>query len=216
VTLRGVLFDLDGTLVDSLDDLTEAVSHMRAVFGKPALTRDEVRRMVGKGARNLVQQALARDEPEKVDQGLELFLAYNAEHIADKSRLYPGARETLERLAAAGLRLAVVSNKNENLSRLILQALGAEQYFSVISGGDSHEELKPSPLPLLNVMEQLGTTLETTVMVGDSSNDILAGQRAGMTTIGCSWGFGYPEELAGADRVADSCAELTQLLLAEA
>ena len=211
--VRGVLFDLDGTLVDSLDDLTAAVNHLLADFGKPVLNTDAVRRMIGKGARNLVQQALSTDAPESVERGLQLFLAYNARHIADKSRLYPGARETLEQLAAAGMRLAIVSNKNEALSRLILQTLHVEQFFSVISGGDSHAELKPSPLPLLRVMEQLGTTLESTAMVGDSINDILAGRRAGMITIGCNWGFGDPKELADANRMVASCAELTQLLL---
>lgn len=213
MTARGVLFDLDGTLVDSLDDLTDAVNHMLAGFGKQALGTDAVRGMVGKGARNLVQQALSSGSSADIERGLRLFLEYNALHIADKSKLYPGARETLEQLAAAGMRLAIVSNKNESLSRLILQALDVERYFSVICGGDSCEEMKPSPLPLLRVMEQLGTTTGTTVMVGDSINDIQAGLRAGVATIGCSWGFGSPEELADASRCAASCAELARMLL---
>lgn len=211
--VRGVLFDLDGTLVDSLEDLTAAVNHLLAEFGKPALAAVDVRRLIGKGARNLVQKALPTASNEELERGLELFLEFNARHIADRSRLYPGARETLEQLSAAGLKLAVVSNKNESLSRLILQTLDAERYFSVICGADSCSEMKPSPLPLLQVMEQLGTTTDTTVMVGDSINDIQAGRRAGIATIGCSWGFGYPDELADADRCAASCAELLQFLL---
>jgi phosphoglycolate phosphatase len=211
--VRGVLFDLDGTLVDSLEDLTDAVNHMLTGFGKPILAADAVCRLIGKGARNLVQQALSTEVPADIERGLALFLEFNTRHISDKSRLYPGAREMLEKLVAAGIRLAIVSNKNESLSRLILQALDAEQYFSVLCGGDSCSEMKPSPLPLLRVMEQLGTTADTTVMVGDSINDILAGRRAGMTTIGCNWGFGFPEELIDASRVAASCAELEQFLL---
>jgi len=209
----GVLFDLDGTLVDSLEDLTDAVNHMLATFGKPELATDAVRRMVGKGARHLVQQALSADPAADIERGLQLFLEFNAGHIADKSRLYPGAREMLDKLAAAGIRMAIVSNKNEAMSRLILQALDAEGYFSVISGGDSCAEMKPSPLPLLQAMEQLGTTPGTTVMVGDSINDIQAGRRAGITTIGCSWGFGYPEELVDATLIAASCPELEPLLV---
>lgn len=213
MNVRGVLFDLDGTLVDSLEDLTDAVNHLLVSFGKPALATHAVRSMVGKGAGSLVQKALSTDSPADIERGMRLFLDFNARHIADKSRLYPGVREILDKLAAADIRLAIVSNKNESLSRLILQALDAERYFSVICGGNSFSEMKPSPLPLLQAMEQLGTTSDSTVMVGDSINDILAGKRAGITTIGCSWGFGYPEELMDASHVAASCAELEHYLL---
>jgi phosphoglycolate phosphatase len=213
MSICGVLFDLDGTLVDSLGDLTDAVNHMLCNFSTPELTTEAVRKLVGKGARHLVQQALSSDQPADIDQGLKLFLDFNADHIADKSRLYPGVRETLDKLAVSGIRMAIVSNKNEAMSRLILQALDAERYFSVISGGDSCVEMKPSPMPLLKAMEQLGTTPGTTVMVGDSINDIQAGRQAGITTIGCSWGIGFPEELVDAHQIVASCPELEQLLM---
>jgi phosphoglycolate phosphatase len=207
-----VLFDLDGTLVDSLDDLTDAVNHMLALFGRHRLTSAQVRQLVGKGARNLVQRVLSTDSADDIEQGLAAFTEYNALHIADKSRLYPGARELLQELEAAGIRMAVVSNKNEALSRLILKTFGVEGFFNCIAGGDTYSEMKPSPLPVLRVMDGLGCNPANTIMVGDSINDIQAGNLAGITTIGCSWGYGDRAELTTADLHAASCSELAEVL----
>ncbi|NVN92350.1 MAG: HAD hydrolase-like protein [Desulfuromonadales bacterium] len=156
--VRAALFDLDGTLVDSLGDLTDAINHMLTHCGSPALDPAEVRPLLGKGARNLVQRVLGTDQEEEIERGLTWFLEYNRRHIADKSRLYPGVRETLENLAAHNITLAAVSNKNEALSRLILESLGINSFFRIICGGDTFEEMKPSPLPLLKVVEQLAVT----------------------------------------------------------
>jgi len=202
VTVSTVLFDLDGTLVDSLDDLTDAVNHMLAVFGRQALNAAQVRQLVGKGARNLVQRALGTSSPGEIEKGLLAFTTFNARHIADKSRLYPGVRELLQQLADCGVRMAVISNKNEALSRLILKALEIDHFFAIIAGGDTFAEMKPSPVPLLGVIDQLGGSAAEAIMVGDSINDIQAGIRAGITTIGCSWGYGEAEELRGADFTA--------------
>jgi phosphoglycolate phosphatase len=207
-----VLFDLDGTLVDSLDDLTDAVNHMLALFGRQRLTSAQVRQLVGKGARNLVQRALATESVDEIERGLAAFSEYNEHHIADKSRLYPGARELLQERAAAGSRLAVISNKNEALSRLILKTLGVDGFFDCIAGGDTYSEMKPSPLPVLRVVDDLGCTPADTIMVGDSINDIQAGNLAGVTTIGCSWGYGDRQEIAGADFHAASCDDLAGIL----
>lgn len=212
MTFRAVLFDLDGTLVDSLDDLTSAVNHMLSVFGRQQLSRAEVRRLVGKGARNLVQQALVTDSDEEITRGLGLFIGYNAAHIADSSRLFSGIRELLGILATNGTRMAVISNKGEALSRKILEALAVEHFFDVIAGGDTFEEMKPSPLPLLRVMDALGVTAAESVMVGDSINDIQAGNLAGVTTIGCSWGYGSSDELDGATLQVSSSIELSRIL----
>ena len=149
MTIRAAFFDLDGTLVDSLADLADAVNHMLSSFDRPTLPLAEVRLLIGKGAHNLVHRALKSDDEHIVQQGLARFLEYNHGHIVDKSRLYPGAREALESLADNGITLAAISNKNEILSRLILEELGIAPLFEVICGGDSVEEMKPSPLPLL-------------------------------------------------------------------
>jgi phosphoglycolate phosphatase len=210
---KAVLFDLDGTLVDSLADLTTAVNHMLESLNKPLLTTHDVKNMVGKGARNLVQRAIGTSDPDEIRQGLEIFTEYNAAHIADASCLYPGIMELLEKLAAGKIFMAVISNKGELLSRLILKTLKIDHYFDVIAGGDTFPEMKPSPLPLVRVMELLGTSAVETVMVGDSINDIDAGIRAGIKTIGCDWGYGSETELVDATMRAGSCQELSELIL---
>jgi len=212
VTIAAVLFDLDGTLVDSLDDLTDAVNHMLAGFGRQRLEPALVRQLVGKGARNLVQRALATDSPGEIDRGLSAFTEFNALHIADKSRLYPGARELLQQLADGGIRMAVISNKQEALSRLILKTLEVDAFFDIIAGGDTFAEMKPSPLPLAKVVDEFGCRPAEAVMVGDSINDIQAGSLAGIATIGCSWGYGGSGELHGADFQATSPAEIFSII----
>jgi len=167
---------------------------------------------VGKGARNLVQRALDTDSPGEIDRGLAAFTEFNALHIADKSRLYPGARELLQQLADDGIRLAVISNKQELLSRLILKQLEVDDFFAIIAGGDTYTEMKPSPLPLVRVIAAFGINPAEVVMVGDSINDIQAGNRAGITTIGCRWGYGSPEELSSSDYQAASLAEISGII----
>ena len=212
MTISVALFDLDGTLVDSLADLTDAVNHMLTGFGRQQLGPAQVRQLVGKGARNLVQRALSTDSPDEINRGLAAFTEFNALHIADKSRLYPGARELLQQLADDGIRMAVISNKQEALSRLILEALEVEAFFDRIAGGDTFTEMKPSPLPLVRVIGKLGCSPANAVMVGDSINDIQAGNRAGITTIGCRWGYGNRDELSEAGFRADSCSDIIALL----
>lgn len=214
MTISAVLFDLDGTLVDSLDDLADAVNYMRSQFGMTALNTTEVRRMIGKGSRHLVQQALGSDSDNDIRRGLQFFEGFNSAHIADKSRLYPGILEVLTQLDEQDIPLAIVSNKNESLSRLILESLGIDGYFRSISGGDTYPERKPSPLPLMRVIQELGVKPEETVMVGDSINDIEAGRQAGIATIGCTWGYGGPDELLLADHRATFCHEVADIVLA--
>lgn len=213
MTIRAVFFDLDGTLVDSLDDLTDAVNHMLAGFGKAPLTKTGVRALVGKGARNLVQRALDMESAADIERGLGLFTEFNTNHIADKSMLYPGVREMLENLAARGIRLAIISNKGAALSRLILETLEIDAFFHVICGGDTFPEMKPSPLPLMRVIDGLGIAGSETLMVGDSINDIQAGKQAGIATIGCTWGYGGPDELRDADHLAACCNEVAAIVL---
>ncbi|MDD2272864.1 MAG: HAD-IA family hydrolase [Desulfuromonadaceae bacterium] len=211
--IRAVLFDLDGTLVDSLGDLTDAVNHIRSAFSHPPLTAAAVRLKIGKGARNLVQQTLPGAMGADIEQALDMFLEFNRLHIADKSRLYPGITETLRELAARNIKLAVISNKNEDLSTLILEHLGVRPLFESISGGDTFPERKPSPLPLLKVAAELRLPPYECVMVGDSCNDIQAAKRANITSIACTWGYGNAEELDGADIFARSPQELLALII---
>ena len=212
MTVQAVFFDLDGTLVDSLQDLTDAVNYMLTETGRPALELNQVRQLVGKGARNLVQRALESSHIEEIEQGLRLFTVYNSAHIADSSRLYPGIPEQLHILSESGFRMAVISNKNEALCRQILQVLEIAHLFECIAGGDTFTEMKPSPLPLLTIAGKLGLSPSQAVMIGDSDNDILAGIRAGIRTIGCRWGYGQPGELDQASRIVSTPSELHQAL----
>jgi phosphoglycolate phosphatase len=212
--IRAVLFDLDGTLVDSLEDLTDAVNHIRSAYSLPPLAENAVRLKVGKGARNLVQQVLPDVTAADIDRALGMFLEFNKQHIADKSRLYPGIAKILHELATRDIKMAVISNKNEDLSTLILQTLGINDLFESICGGDTYPERKPSPLPLLNVAAKLRIAPNECVMVGDSINDIQAGKQANIASIACTWGYGSSEELIGADALAHSPQELLALIAA--
>ncbi len=210
MSIKLIIFDLDGTLVDSLADLTQAANHMLCRFGRPPLDIANVRKLVGQGARRLVERALPGADAATVEEGLRLFLTYNEAHIADRTTVYPGVREALPLLADNGRALAVVSNKHEALCRTLLATFGIDRYFPLILGADSTPFRKPAPEPLLAVMERCGARPEETVMVGDSINDIAAGKAAGVVTVGCSWGYA-PDELADADCRIDAFADLAVL-----
>ena len=211
--IKAAIFDLDGTLIDSLGDIADAVNYMMESFGRPGFSHAEVRGFIGKGARNLTRMALGSDDPSEIKLGLTRLLEYNKNHIADKSRFYPGAMEMLTVLNAHSVSLAVVSNKDESLCVSILRLLGVDNFFKVICGAETFEEMKPSPLPLLRTVDLIGARIEDTAMIGDSVNDVQAGINAGMLTIGCSWGYGAPDELKKADYAFDSCHDLTKFLL---
>lgn len=212
-TIKLIIFDLDGTLIDSLDDLTDATNHMLTSLGRKPVGRDKVRGYVGQGARRLAEKAMPDAAPEEIERGLVEFLAFNEQHIVDKTRLYPGVMETLAALRDAGMTLAVVSNKNVALCRKVLSTLGAEDFFAAVVGADSLPLRKPSPEPLLKVLREFGVAAEQAVMVGDSINDIAAGKAAAMVTIGCSYGYGDMAEIADADYRIDAVPELLELPL---
>lgn len=206
-----VIFDLDGTLVDSIPDLTDAVNEFLRASGRPDLAMDDVRRLVGKGARNLVERALGNGTEEEVEKALAIFLAYNEAHIADKTIMYPGVAETLLELRRQGIRMAVVTNKTEFLSRKLLNVIGIDQSFDIILGADSLPFRKPSPEPVLKALADLHIAPSGAIMVGDSINDIAAGRAAGVVTVGCTFGYGSEAELAQAEYRIDAMGQLLQL-----
>jgi phosphoglycolate phosphatase len=205
------ILDLDGTLVDSLDDLTVSVNVMRSAFRLPPLKRHEIRRMVGQGARVLVERALPGLAEADIGHGLEIFLAHNEAHLFDATRPYDGVTDTLGRLSEKGHTLALLSNKNEELCRQLLEHFGVARHFVAVAGADTMECRKPSPEPVLRLMAMLGRTAAETVMVGDSINDVAAGRGAGVVTVGCTYGYGDPLELVDASYRIDSFAELMAL-----
>lgn len=223
--LRLVIFDLDGTLIDSRADLAASVNAMLAAMRRPALDESRVESLVGNGAAVLVRRALeigatpGAEAPirgaageDDLKTGLELFLAHYERHLLDRTRLYPGIRAALVRLGAR-YRLAVLSNKPERMSRAILEGLGAAGDFDGIFGGDSFAARKPDPAGMSELMRRAGADPPASVMVGDSGIDIATGRAAGAWTCGVTWGFGAAGFAADPpDWQVDSPAELTALL----
>ena len=188
-----VLFDLDGTLLDTLDDLAAAVNHALAFFGYPMRTREEVCDFIGNGIGNLIRRALPQEHSsETAQQVLEAFKSYYAAHNADKTQPYPGIGSMLETLRAMGCRVGVVSNKNdENVKRLSMH------YFSIAEAVGEQQGVprKPAPDGVLALMKQMGADAAHTIYVGDSQVDIDTARNAGLPCLCVTWGFRSREEL---------------------
>ena len=206
------IFDLDGTLIDSLDDLTTAMNATLVRNGFPAVDRETVRRGIGNGARTLVSRTLATaanvSETELValvERTLPEYRTEYAKHCTDKTALYPGMREWLETLKKQGKRLTVLTNKPEDLAIRILKALDADSFFTCIFGPESAGTLKPDPAGLCRIMEKTGVAAERTIMIGDSSADIQTARNAGIACCAITGGFGEDEELRelGADYLVE-------------
>ncbi|MDD3118097.1 MAG: HAD-IA family hydrolase, partial [Victivallales bacterium] len=204
-----LIFDLDGTLVDSRADLCTGVNLMRREFGLPPLPPEQVGGYLGNGTVALCERSLAGTGVDPVT-ALPLMKHYYSVHLLDQTRLYPGVAETLRRVDAAGWRLAVVSNKLETPCRDILDGLGVGALFPVICGGDSGFGLKPAPEPLFHVLETLQVAPEESYMVGDNYTDLAAGRAAGVGRIFAAYGFGAPHGET-CDRQIQSFSELTTI-----
>lgn len=209
-----VIFDLDGTLVDSVRDLCEAVNATRCEMGMAPLPYETVASYVGNGAPVLIRRAMGPEASEaKVAEALAYFLAYYREHMLDHTRPYPGVVEALEALHGRGLSMAVLTNKPERFSRDMCAGLGLAKYFFQIYGGNSFEQKKPDPVGIHTLAKECGVKLEHTWMVGDSSTDVLTARNAGVRCVGVSYGIS-PESLKDEppDFLVDSMLELPGLL----
>jgi len=200
-----VVFDIDGTLIDTAPDLTNALNHVLTARGHGPVAPAAVREAVGRGARAMIEEALrlARIEDD-VDQMLADFLAHYEANIAAESRPFPGALEALDRLAASGATLAVCTNKSERLTRMLLQALEIENHFAALAGRDTFPVSKPDPGHLLGVIAAAGGERSRALMVGDSAVDINTAQAAHVPSILVSFGYAPPPpEGPRADAVID-------------
>jgi phosphoglycolate phosphatase len=187
--VRLIVFDLDGTLVDSKVDLANSVNYALGVFGFAPLPNETVYSYVGSGASMLIRRSLGSDGGEILPRVLETFLAHYREHLLDTTVLYPGVRESLEGHAGA-FEMAVLSNKPVDMTRTILTGLSLTRHFIDVRGGDSFGSKKPDPEGLLRIMEERGAIPADTLMVGDAVTDVLAGQAAGVATCGVTYGLG--------------------------
>lgn len=217
-SIRGVAFDLDGTLVDSATGLASAIDLTLVHQGLPAAGKDLVSTWIGNGADVLVERALrwAGCEPDaqSVAQARELFDHYYAKTVEQGSQLFPQVKETLAQLAANGLPMGLITNKPTPFVAPLLESLGIVGYFSVIIGGDDVVVKKPHPAPLYLLLGKLGLHAREMLFVGDSRNDIMAAQAASCPCIGLTYGYNYGEAIATShpDCVLEHFADLLPVI----
>ena len=218
-----LIFDFDGTLIDSVPDLADATNTMLTTLGKETYSLDTIRNWVGNGSRMLVERALVGKievlegelTVEEADHAEQVFFdAYN-NISGSKTVAYPDVDSGLKKLKAVGYTLALVTNKPIRFVPKILQSFGWQDLFVEVLGGDSLPVKKPDPAPLLHVCEALNVTPDQAVMIGDSRNDILAGQNANMDTLGLSYGYNYGQDIRELNptEAFDDFADLVEYLL---
>jgi len=212
-----ILFDLDGTLIDTIQDLGNAVNHALSLRNLPLHTPEEYRRMVGHGIRNLNSRALPenlRDNEEYLDKVLLDFLEFYSSNIAVYSYPYKGIHQLLAKLQDKGVKLAVSSNKFQAGVETLIKGFFPDIEFVAILGNKEGFPLKPDPAIVDLVLSKTGSSKARTVLVGDSNTDIRTAANAGVRSIAVSWGFRPKEELSGADVVVDTVEELEAALMA--
>jgi phosphoglycolate phosphatase len=203
-----LVFDLDGTLVDALPDLTAALNRMLAARGLAPLPPADVRPMIGDGTTKLIERALAARGAIYADEAERGFLADYTAHVAVESRPFPGVNANLARLQEGGWRFAICTNKSTAATQALLAALDLAHWFAALGCGDSFTARKPDPAHLAATIESAGGARERSLMVGDHANDIAVGTALGLPTIFAGWGYGRREMAAGASAVAERFAAL--------
>ncbi|HAK88911.1 MAG TPA: haloacid dehalogenase [Nitrospiraceae bacterium] len=206
-----IIFDLDGTLVDSSIDICNAINYAVEPYGAKPLTAQETIRLVGEGITRLMEKVIER-EGISADRDVltERFLDHYSAHLIDNTTVYPGVIETFKKLN--NYKKAVISNKREVLSRRTLEEFGILEYLDLVVGSDTTSERKPSPVPLIYALSKLDVKPENAVIVGDSNFDIEAGKAAGIKTIAVTYGYRPVELLRGADVIINRMDELTEVL----
>lgn len=217
--INTLLFDLDGTLVDSVPDLAASVNFALGTIDHPSREQAEIRQWVGNGVDRLLHRAITASSDGVADaqlhqRAVQGFEFWYRDHYADQSRLYEGVTELLAALQLRGFKMACVTNKPHPFTLPLLTKFAIDHYFQAVIGGDSTATRKPDPLPLLTALDQLDSTANESVMIGDSINDFLAGQRSGMATIMVSWGYSQGIDLdnLGADGLVQQIGQLLPLI----
>lgn len=210
MAIKLIIFDLDGTLIDSIEDITAALNNAFSPYGVSDLTAAETTPLIGEGPAKLVQDVMAKrnlsgDTKELVTR----FLDYYNSHPADKASLYPGAGQMLD--ALKDLKMAIVTNKTEELSHRILDTFGISQYFEIVVAVDTIAERKPSAAPVIHVLSALNVSPEETIIVGDSSIDVQTGKAASVRTVAVTHGYGKNGFQKEADYVISGLPELIKI-----
>lgn len=209
--IKLIIFDVDGTLVDSGIDICNALNHAIDPFAISKTNLQETLTLVGEGVTKLIKKLLIkRSSPVDVSIVLESFLSFYAAHPADNTTIYSGVEETLDLLG--GYKKAVISNKTESLTCQVLESLHLKHYFEHIVGGDTFPQKKPSPEPVHNVLAHFRATADETILVGDSIYDIEAGRSAGVKTVAVTYGYGFPGFDSYADFRIESIRELPEII----
>ena len=188
-----IIFDLDGTLVDSSPDLSATLNHLLRKNNRPEIPPEKIRQMVGKGAKALIQKGFSKsgDMPSEVEltKLFNEFIDYYYHNIAVKTKIFPSLIQVLEELKSYNIPLGVCTNKTLKLSEKLLKDLELFDYFSVLTGSDSFKYMKPDPRHILSTLSIIKADPKKAIMVGDSSNDIIAAQQAGISSIGVTFGY---------------------------
>ncbi|MGL1900957.1 MAG: HAD-IA family hydrolase [Fibrobacterales bacterium] len=206
------VFDLDGTLIDSLGDLELALNHTLKTLNMPQKTMDEVRYAVGDGVKMLLTRCMPSDASDRVDEAYAIFHEFYVNHCCDTTYAYDGVRELLEEYKH--IPKAVLTNKTYEPSLDILKHLGLMDYFKIVVGGDTFATRKPDPEGLLHIMQELGVTADQTVMIGDGIPDVAVTQDIGVTSIAILDGITAKDRLLALnpDYTVDSFAQLSDLI----
>ncbi len=207
-----IIFDLDGTLVDSIQDITDSLNKTLITYNIPTYTPDETKSLVGSGAKMLIYRALPEHMRDKVDVVLKDFIENYKKNLFKKTRLFNGVYETLRALDEKGYKKAIISNKREELTKKTLEVMGIDRFFEIVMGEDTLPYKKPSPEPIYEVLRRLSVDKKHAVIVGDGIQDIEAGKAAGIKTIAVAYGYTDREKLSGADYMIDDIRELITLL----
>ena len=214
MNIKAVIWDLDGTLLNTLDDLAASVNAALAMNGMPLRSTEEVRAFVGNGIRNLMIRAVPGGEANPAfDKALEDFIRHYGAHSRDRTRPYAGILEMLDKLSAAGVKHAIVSNKIDFAVKALSRAYFGERMCAAI-GDDPSRARKPAPDSVFAAMREMGVTAQETVYVGDSDVDVLTARNAGVPCVAVLWGFRDEACLraAGAERLARTPDEMRDII----
>jgi len=208
--IKLLIFDLDGTLADTGRDITDALNYALSPYGVRTYSIEETKAMVGSGISKLLASLVPVNDEATKKLVTDRFINYYTEHVVDYTDVYPHVKETLAQLD--GYRKAVLSNKREALSKEVLGGIGILQHFDLVWGSDSVRAMKPSPVPVQDLMEKFHVLPAETAIVGDSNYDVEAGKAAGIKTIAVTYGFRSRDVLKDADFIIDRFDHVLQVL----